>query len=409
MMRVLERVLPGRSKSIADVRLKIIEFSGNMTARAVLLRGSIGTGKSTIARLIGLMKRVAPLTDGEATRILSDAKFDAQNRVDPRYIPWFVELPLTGLVESLAESQLFGHVKGAFSGATAERRGVFEQALTGRSKRGDEHVAAKLTGGVVFLDEVGDLSPSLQAKLLPVLSGGVFYRIGGEGHEEHEVRFRGVTITASWKPLGDGLLRPDLLSRISSYVIDVPGLDERMEDFDAVFDEVQTTLIDAARRAIGDAIREETLVDRGYWLAKQREIGPAGDAVRRQFSRLDWSRFGNLRGLSAALEKVIAGGARAEAVLENLTPVTGAPGFTDVDASSDILAELLRCAVPGAGLAGSIKAIEVQHRTRLREQLRSDSSIREQLATRLGMTGEQLIAAAQQLDRRRLRSPGANG
>jgi transcriptional regulator with AAA-type ATPase domain len=78
------------------------------------------------------------------------------------------------------EAQLFGTEKGAFTGATSAP-GIFERASAGAMTKGSEAAGAKLTGGVVFLDEIGDLAPKVQAKRLPVLSGGVFYRIGTEG------------------------------------------------------------------------------------------------------------------------------------------------------------------------------------------------------------------------------------
>ncbi|MBK7080433.1 MAG: sigma 54-interacting transcriptional regulator [Betaproteobacteria bacterium] len=88
--------------------------------------------------------------------------------------------PLTGLVESLVDLQLFGATKGAYTGSTGPRAGLFETAMRGRSEsHQDAPRGAEVTGGVVFLDEIGDLSPLLQAKLLPVLSGAL-HRLGGE-------------------------------------------------------------------------------------------------------------------------------------------------------------------------------------------------------------------------------------
>ena len=104
-------------------------------------------------------------------------KFDGHNRLALRSMPWYVELTLTGLVENIAEAQLFGSLKGAYTGAV-DRAGVFEQAIRGRSPKGREPTASLLTGGVVFLDEIGDLSPVLQAKLLPVLSGAPTVWVG---------------------------------------------------------------------------------------------------------------------------------------------------------------------------------------------------------------------------------------
>jgi hypothetical protein len=106
MSGFLERALPGRSAGIQRVRRQILEFSASPTAKAVLLRGPIGAGKSTIARLIALMKRVAPLTPIRAKDMLDLARFDASNQTHLlQYVAsWYVELPLTGLVETLAEA-----------------------------------------------------------------------------------------------------------------------------------------------------------------------------------------------------------------------------------------------------------------------------------------------------------------
>src|SRR5262245_30704391 len=112
MSLFLERSLPGTSESIAELRSKLLDFSCSLTARNVFIRGPVGAGKSTVARLLGLLKRVAPLKADDARRILADVKFDGHNRVDVRSMPWYVELTLTGLVENIAESQLFGSTKG---------------------------------------------------------------------------------------------------------------------------------------------------------------------------------------------------------------------------------------------------------------------------------------------------------
>src|SRR6185312_7458576 len=172
-----------------------------------------------------LLKRVAVMTAREAESFLELAPFSGPKLLDIRYLSsWYREMPLTGLVESLADLQLFGSSKGTFTGAT-DRAGIFESASTGQMHRGDVPVGAAVTGGVVFLDEIGDLAPNLQTKLLPVLSGGVFYRLGTEGRGDAGLHFNGIVITASWKRLDGGRLRPDLLSRVAPYTIVLPGID----------------------------------------------------------------------------------------------------------------------------------------------------------------------------------------
>src|SRR5262249_19454333 len=154
------------------VRQQILEFCASPAAVAVLLRGPIGAGKSIIARLIALLKRVAPLSPNRAEEMLSLARFDPLNQVHLlQYIAsLFVDLSLTVLVETLAGAQLFGSYENAYTNAT-DRLGIFETASRGRAPRGREISAgARLTGGIVFLDEIGDLPENLQPKLLPVLS-----------------------------------------------------------------------------------------------------------------------------------------------------------------------------------------------------------------------------------------------
>lgn len=399
MRSTLERAVPGPSQVVRQMREQLLDFASSITSRTVLLKGPIGAGKSTIARFIGLLKRVAPLTVVEASRILSDVRYDGSNRIDLRYIPWYVELTLTGLVESLVEVQLFGSTKGAYTGSTQQRAGVFEHASTGRSSKGREHDASLLTGGVVFLDEIGDITPAIQAKLLPVLSGAAFYRIGGEGDTSHELQFRGVTITASWRRLDGGLLRPDLLSRVSTYTIVIPGLGEREGDFDALLDETQSSIVQTIRRSIDDAERAEPNLDRAYWRARKDSIRGLDSGVRRKLAKIDWSRHGNLRGLTAAVEQIIAAGRKPEMVIDELPIIREAePATEHIDG---ILTRLIDQAGQGGGVAGHVRAIEVQQRQRLREQLMSDPSLRQKLAERLSISEQQVVAQIQQLDRRR--------
>lgn len=119
MSAFLELALPGQSPSIRRVRQQILEFCASPAAMAVLLRGPIGAGKSIIARLIALLKRVAPLSPNRAKEMLDYARFDPSNQTYLlQYIAsWYIELSLTGLVETLAEAQLFGNAKNAFTGA----------------------------------------------------------------------------------------------------------------------------------------------------------------------------------------------------------------------------------------------------------------------------------------------------
>src|SRR5689334_9360693 len=125
MDRFLERALPGDSECARQLRKRILDFVASPSSKSVLLTGPIGAGKSTLARLIGMLKRVAHL-DPKAGQEMLDAALRT-NRADQietlHMTTWYVELALTGLVESLAETQLFGSVRGGYTGAV-DRAGI---------------------------------------------------------------------------------------------------------------------------------------------------------------------------------------------------------------------------------------------------------------------------------------------
>lgn len=398
MTAFVERTLPGRSTGNLRVQRQILEFVASPTAKAVLLRGPIGAGKSTIARVIALLKRVAPLSPKGAKEILDLVPFTGPNQIDSRYLSsWYIELPLTGLVESLAETQLFGSVKGAYSDAQ-DRAGVFEAASSGHVAKGREvSIGARVTKGVVFLDEIGDLPEKLQAKLLPVLSGGVFYRIGGEGKEELE--FRGVTITASWKELGAGRLRPDLLSRIAPYAIDVPGVDDRIEDFDLLLDGVEEAVIRMTRRSIEELCTTDPAIDRGYWRARMEALKPIPQADRDFLRQVIWGPRANLRGLTAAVEKILATGADAKAVVANL-PIYDAQ-MPDTHGDGDLFHRLIARDASGDGLGAHVRTLELEGRKALRARLQGDRVSLTQLSKALGIDPEKLRLQVRDLDRDR--------
>ena len=398
-MRIfVERTLPGQSASNLRVQRQVLEFVSSPTAKAILLRGPIGAGKSTIARVIALLKRVAPLSPEGAKEILDHVRFSGPNQIDFRYLSsWYVELPLTGLVESLAETQLFGSVKGAYSDAQ-DRAGVFERASRGHAGRNQEFsIGARVTKGVVFLDEVGDLPEKLQAKLLPVLSGGVFYRVGGEGKEELE--FRGVTITASWKDFGAGGLRPDLLSRIAPYAIDVPGMDDRTEDFDLLLDGVQDAVIRITRTNIEELCTTDSAIDRGYWRARMDALKPLQRADRDFLRQISWGPRANLRGLTAAVEQILATGADAKTVLANL-PIYDAQ-TPDLPGDGDLFHRLMACDPTGDGLGAHVRTLELEGRKALRARLQADRGSLTRLSKALGIEQEKLRLQVRDLGRDR--------
>ena len=158
------------------------------SSMTVLINGESGTGKELVAR--------------------------ALHRHSPRASKAFIALNTSAFTADLLESELFGHEKGSFTGADAQRRGRFEQA----------------DGGTLFLDEIGDMSPQLQTRLLRVLAEGEFYRVGGQIPVRVDVRVIAATHQDLSERVKQGLFREDLLHRLNVIRIEVPPLRARRDD-----------------------------------------------------------------------------------------------------------------------------------------------------------------------------------
>jgi two-component system nitrogen regulation response regulator GlnG len=154
----------------------------------VLITGGSGTGKELVAR--------------------------ALHRHSPRAAGPFVAINTAAIPKDLLESELFGHERGAFTGAQSSRRGRFEQA----------------EGGTLFLDEIGDMPPDLQVRLLRVLSDGEYYRVGGHSPQKSNVRVIAATHQNLDERVRQGLFREDLLHRLNVVRLRLPPLAERRED-----------------------------------------------------------------------------------------------------------------------------------------------------------------------------------
>jgi transcriptional regulator with GAF, ATPase, and Fis domain len=196
------RRVVGESKEWRDVLTQAAKVAPTETT--VLLTGESGTGKEVVARFV---HRGSPRADGP-----------------------FVALNCAALPETLLESELFGHEKGAFTGASAARAGRIEQAAE----------------GVLFLDEVGEMSPAVQAKLLRVLQEREFQRLGGAHTIKADVRVVAATNRDLEAALARGDFREDLYYRLRVFEIRLPPLRERRDDIlplaEAFLEELGTTV-----------------------------------------------------------------------------------------------------------------------------------------------------------------------
>jgi transcriptional regulator with PAS, ATPase and Fis domain len=264
-----------------------------------------------------------------------------------------------------------------------------------------EEAGSRVTGGVVFLDELGDLMPVLQAKLLPVLSGGVFYRVGTEGVRNAELRYDGVTVVASWRPL-EKLLRPDLFSRVSGYVIHVPGIADRLEDFPLIVDSIQASLTEGFKRRVEELSTADPGVDRAYWNSRLESVGRIGEDATRLLADVDWQRFGNLRGLTTAMERILLNREHPRHVVDTLAVVS-----EELDADGENVAprafvsRLLARSPDGRGLAKHLGEVELEIRRALRTLLTEDAASRAAVGRALGIEAGRLNTQIQQLDRTR--------
>jgi len=182
--------LIGDSPALRTLRERIATLAP--IPSAVLVLGESGTGKELVARDL--------------------------HRLSPRASGPFVAVNCAALPENLVESELFGHERGAFTGADRTRRGAFESAA----------------GGTLFLDEVGELPPPAQAKLLRVLEDGKLTRVGGEKPLATDARVVAATNRDLDAAVKEKTFREDLLYRLNVHVIAVPPLRDRLSDVDAL-------------------------------------------------------------------------------------------------------------------------------------------------------------------------------
>ncbi len=180
--------------------------------------GSFVGRSAAFVAIVELLRRVAPSEtpvlilgeSGTGKELAARAIHDASPRRDGPFVP----VECSGLPEALFESELFGHTKGAFTGAHEQKRGLVEAAA----------------GGTLFLDEIGDVPPNLQVKLLRVLESGLYRRVGDPTPRSTEFRLVCATHQDLDARMATGEFRSDLYYRISAFPIELPPLRDRRED-----------------------------------------------------------------------------------------------------------------------------------------------------------------------------------
>jgi Nif-specific regulatory protein len=196
----------------------------------VLIRGESGTGKELIA--------------------------NAVHYNSPRHNGAFIKLNCAALPENLLESELFGHEKGAFSGALAQRKGRFERA----------------DGGTLFLDEIGEISATFQAKLLRILQEGEFERVGGNRTLKVDVRIIAATNVNLEQAVERGEFREDLYYRLNVMPIKLPPLQERSEDIPELADFLVSKIAKTQGRHLELTDSAIRLLMRHNWPGNVREL-----------------------------------------------------------------------------------------------------------------------------------------
>jgi DNA-binding NtrC family response regulator len=283
----------------------------------ILIVGENGTGKELVARAV--------------------------HDLSPRSAQPFVKMNCAAVPAELVESELFGHEKGAFSGATSQRRGRFEQA----------------DGGTLFLDEIGDMPPAMQAKLLRVLQDGEIARVGGTGEIKVDVRLISATNQDIDALLREGRFRQDLYYRISTVVARVPPLRDRASDVPALAEH----FAQAASR-------------RNHWKPR----GLTKEAVE-LLAQQPWK--GNVRELRNVVERAL--------ILSGADPLDAG----DIRAALPAAAETRAEAVPAEGTLRDLS--DAYERQVIRERLRRMGGHVTNAARSLGLERSHLYKKCKQL------------
>jgi len=295
------------------------------TDTTVLLFGESGTGKEVVARFI--------------------------HNASPRKGGPFVALNCAALPEQLLESELFGHEKGAFTGALSARAGRIEQAAK----------------GVLFLDEVGEMSPAVQAKFLRVLQEREFQRVGGSRTLSADVRVLAATNRDLKAAIGRGTFREDLYYRLAVFDITLPPLRERHEDI--------TLLTDAFVESVGRSVG--------------RPAAGVTDDARRKLDGYAWP--GNVRELRNVIERavILSEGGLIDSEHLPLTVVGNGPSNAAPSPAS---------ARPAAAASPALSTLDAAERDLILQALAKSGNNKSKAARLLGLTRAQLRSRIEKYD-----------
>ncbi|MEO5968712.1 MAG: sigma-54 dependent transcriptional regulator [Bdellovibrionia bacterium] len=319
----------GKAKLMQDLYNVLDKIKNSEST--VLVQGENGTGKELIARAI---------------------HFNS-----PRKDSQFVTVNCSAFNENLLDSELFGHVRGAFTGAIKDKKGLFETA----------------DKGTLFLDEIGDMQLSMQVKLLRVLQQGTFTPVGGTEQRKVDVRVVAATNKDLKEMIEDGTFREDLYYRINVINLVVPPLRERKEDIPVLIDH---------------------FLNRG---CKEKKLPLKSFAKRTMEKVFDYPWPGNIRELENEIERLIV--------------LSG----EDVRLPAELLSPRIRdfgeqSKVQGLRVAGKLKdSLEELEKTMIREGLRRTNWNKSRLAKELGISRAGLIMKVEKykLDKRKLPRPGS--
>ena len=329
----LFRSLVGNSKATQEVR-RLIEHVAQTDA-SVLVLGETGTGKEVVARNLHYM---------------------SARRTKP-----FVPVNCGAIPAELLESELFGHEKGAFTGAITARQGRFELAQ----------------GGTLFLDEIGDMPMALQVKLLRVLQEKTFERVGSNRTIQADVRIIAATHRNLERQVAEGKFREDLFYRLNVFPIEMPPLRDRREDIPLLVNELIARLEASGAPAVRLSPNALVSLSRYDWPGNVRELANLIErlAILYPYGVVDVgdlpTKYRHAEGLTVTSAPALAGEDRSGAMLTSTVAVLPRDGINLKDYMAELEIAFINQALSEAGGVVARAAERLQmRRTTLVEKMR---------------------------------------